>query len=204
MVGNRIRNQTVKTQSLEHLTIIEKMRDPLLYQESKQELFHIDLSTLLYNFLYLKSGGHPLILINLVNNLMERNFIYVDEDKGIAFVSEQFKAIIEHEEWLRVDVPLTSLQVAGPIIDRMSCLNQLLLKLASVIGEIFDLQTLYRIVPFKDQVNLKTLTKIIKELDNQDVIEFMDGDSENEHYRYSYCRHVDSNIPSSGRSCTNE
>ena len=104
----RMRKQTVKSSSLE-AQIVEKMRDPLLYQESKQDLYHIDISTLMYNFLYLKSGGHPLILINLISNLMERNFIWVDEDNDTAFISDQFKAIIEHEEWLRVEVPLSSL-----------------------------------------------------------------------------------------------
>ena len=44
------------------------------------------------------------MIINLMNNLLERNFIRVENE--VAILSEKFKEIIEHEEWIRVDVPL--------------------------------------------------------------------------------------------------
>lgn len=39
------------------------------------------------------------------------------------------------------------------------------MKVASVIGDIFDRETLNKINPFKEQISYETLSKILKELD---------------------------------------
>ena len=48
-------------------------------------------------------------------------------------------ALIENEETIVVDAPVSRIKINGPIIDKLTCLEQLLLKVASCIGEIFDI-----------------------------------------------------------------
>jgi predicted ATPase len=51
------------------------------------------------------------------------------------------------------------------MIDKLSCLEQLLLKAASVIGDIFDVQTLVKIHPFKAVVDSEKLLHILEDLE---------------------------------------
>ena len=46
--------------------------------------------------------------------------------------------ILSHGEWLVVDSPLSAVKMNSSI-DLLSCLECLLLKFASVIGDIFDI-----------------------------------------------------------------
>jgi adenylate cyclase 10 len=57
-------------------------------------------------------------------------------------------------------------QVNGPIIDKLACLESLLMKSASVIGDIFDIQTLNKIQPFKDQISSERLMKILSDMES--------------------------------------
>lgn len=54
-------------------------------------------------------------------------------------MAPQLRYILDNEEWLTVDAPLCRIQVNGPIIDKLSCMESLIMKAASVIGEIFDI-----------------------------------------------------------------
>lgn len=59
------------------------------------------------------------------------------------------------------------------------------MKVASVIGDIFDLQTLNKINPFKDAINYDTLSKILEDLDKKDFIDIMEITENNIYYRFS-------------------
>jgi adenylate cyclase 10 len=59
------------------------------------------------------------------------------------------------------------------------------MKVASVIGDIFDIQTLNKINPFKDAINYDQLSKILKELDRRDFLEIMDISDNNIYYRFT-------------------
>ena len=73
----------------------------------------------------------------------------MDQVSSMATVSWKFMEILSHGEWLSVDAPLSTIKMNSNI-DRLSCLELLLCKFASVIGDIFDIQTLMKIIPFKD------------------------------------------------------
>jgi len=46
---------------------------------------------------------------------------------------------LDNEETITIEAPLCWNQVNGPIIDKLGCLEGLLMKVASVIGDTFDL-----------------------------------------------------------------
>lgn len=108
----------------------------------------------------------------------------MDHSTKIAFVSVEMQEILSHEDWLTVEAPLASMQINSSILDGLSSEMSLLLKFSSVIGDIFDIQTLYKIMPFKDQINQEKLLAIMNQLCNKNIIEFMDGNPDNQFYRF--------------------
>jgi adenylate cyclase 10 len=76
-------------------------------------------------------------------------------------------------------------RVNQPLIDKLSCLEIILLKVASVIGDIFDVQTLYKIQPLKDEITYEKILKILKALDTKGIIELMELNEVNIHYRFT-------------------
>ena len=80
---------------------------------------------------------------------------------GKATLSKKLMELLDNEEMVLVDAPKCRVQVIGPIVDRMSCQEQLLMKVAAVIGDTFDVQTLVRIQPFKNAIDNEKLIKIL-------------------------------------------
>lgn len=92
--------------------------------------------------------------------------------------------VLDNEEMLTVDAPLCRVQVNGPLIDRLTCLESLLMKAASVVGEIFDIQTLHRIHSLRVAINQERLTKLLNDLQNREIIELMSITKYNTYYRF--------------------
>lgn len=78
------------------------------------------------------------------------------------------------------------MRINGPILDKISCIEQLVLKIASVIGNIFDIQTLDKILPFKEAVPSEKLVKILDDLENENIIEVMEKNELNKYYRFTH------------------
>jgi adenylate cyclase 10 len=111
----------------------------LLFHENKEQLFKQDKPLLLMHFLYLKTAGNPYMSINFMESLINERLLRIESDSSTCIISSRLLVMIDNEEMLEVEAPLCRIQVNGPIIDKLSCLEQLLLKAASVIGDIFDI-----------------------------------------------------------------
>ncbi|CAD8100738.1 unnamed protein product [Paramecium sonneborni] len=135
----------------------------------------------IHEVLHLKSCRQPLLLIHLVRTLLNNKYLIKEND--CVYASQQLQTLFQHEEWLQIEIPQICQQINGPIIDSLSCVNLLLLKFACVIGDIFDIQTLFKIIPFK-QINQNKLLMALKQLVQQDIIEYMHDDNENRYYRF--------------------
>ncbi|CAD8086258.1 unnamed protein product [Paramecium primaurelia] len=135
----------------------------------------------IHQILHLKSCRQPLLLIHLVKTLLDNKYLIKENDS--VYATQQLQTLFQHEEWLQIEIPQICYQMNGPIIDSLSCINLLLLKFACVIGDIFDIQTLFKIIPFK-QINQNKLLMSLKQLVQQDIIEFMHDDNENRYYRF--------------------
>lgn len=60
------------------------------------------------------------------------------------------------------------------------------MKVASVIGDIFDVQTLVKIQPFKNVIDNEKLLKILQDLEYRDIIEVMEVNEFNKYYRFTH------------------
>ena len=59
------------------------------------------------------------------------------------------------------------------------------MKTASVIGDIFDIQTLSKIHPFKEQVQGDMLQKILANLEQRELLEVLEVSDYNIFYRFT-------------------
>lgn len=130
----------------------QQLKNYFLYHQNKNQLAHMtDPTYYLTSFLYLKTQGNSYMTLNYLNNLIASK--YLQMEKNVLLVTKQCFEMLDNEETIVVEAPSDRFKINGPIIDKMTCIEQLLLKVASVIGDIFDIQTLNKINPFK--VNLK-------------------------------------------------
>lgn len=70
-------------------------------------------------------------------------------------------------------------------MDKIGCLEHLILKVASLIGDIFDVQTLNKIQPFKEVIQKDNLIKILENLEDFEIIETMELNELNKYYRFT-------------------
>ncbi|CAD8085181.1 unnamed protein product [Paramecium sonneborni] len=170
----------------EMVELLKKIRDPLMFWESKPELEEMDFNSLCINYLYVITSGHPLKLIYLMKHLLENHYIILDEQRNLGMASKKFRTLIKHEEWLGIDVPLMAVQINGPYIDKLTAIQQLILKQACVIGDIFDIQTLSYVNPFKDYIKQKLLINELNSLYEQGLLDIMNMEVENIYYRFQH------------------
>ncbi|CAD8074136.1 unnamed protein product [Paramecium sonneborni] len=160
----------------------KEINNQFLFCENKSKLIKTDVELLFMQWIYMKTSGNPLMVLNFVQNLIDLDLIRLSPK--YATITNELVNLINYEESIIVDAPYCRIEVNGPIIDKLSCLEQLLLKSASVIGDIFDIQLLNKINPFKNAVGNK-LQKYLDELEAKEVIEVMEVREQNIFYRFT-------------------
>lgn len=60
------------------IELLNKVRDPLMFWESKPELETMDFNMLCVNYIYVITRGNPLYIINIINNLIDGDYIMID------------------------------------------------------------------------------------------------------------------------------
>ncbi|KRX10829.1 P-loop containing nucleoside triphosphate hydrolase [Pseudocohnilembus persalinus] len=103
---------------------------------------------------------------------------------SVMYITNYLKKIIELEDLLTSDVPFMCYQINGPIIDKQNILDILVLKVASLIGDVFDLQMLYKVYPFKDIIKAEQLKQILFNLERIHFLEILDQNEYNIYFRF--------------------
>ena len=110
------------------------------------------LETVFIEFLKSRTNGRPLFLINLMQNLREQGYIQISNEKNLI-ISDILMKCIKVKEFLTIAAPLSSVQINGPLIDKLDSACLIILKAASVLGDCFDFRTLAMISPLKKKNN---------------------------------------------------
>ncbi len=106
--------------------------------------------------------GVPMFVIDLMGSLLNQ--------KLVQFVSNQILSTNEiHEmdingDWVMFNCPIRYEKILGNIIDNFYMTEIIILKYASVIGNLFDLDNLNRILPFND-INQHDLYTILQKFE---------------------------------------
>jgi adenylate cyclase 10 len=120
--------------------------------------------------------GNPLFMHDLIGELLDKKYIQncVEE---ILTTSELDDMELE-KDYNDFEIPIRIEKICGEMIDLINEHHIILLKYASVIGNLFDINTLYNILPFKD-VYINDLYNTLKSFERRGLIEFLyDLDSE--------------------------
>lgn len=138
---------------------------------------------LLY-FIHQKTKGNPLKVINLIQTILQLKLLQKNMDSII--ISQELNSLFYINEFITLPVPLSSLKINSPILDKLSCKQILLMKVASIIGDTFNLTVLKRLNPFKDQgLPNDEIEVTLQELERNEIIGIIDETESNIVYQFT-------------------
>ena len=132
-------------------------------------IFRVD-PKLIYLLLDKSFKGNPLFMYDLIHELITKKYIQncVEE---ILTTSELDDMELE-KNYNDFVIPVRIEKICGEMIDSINEHDIILIKYASVIGNLFDLNTLYNIIPFKGMY-LNDLYDTLKSFEKRGMIEFL-------------------------------
>ena len=116
--------------------------ESILYELRKARINTV--STPLINFLLNKTfNGIPQFIKELILSLYDNNYIYIVKNQGKLVEDERFKKMLYYNDFTELYIPDIIQKKVGAIIDNfLDKLDIYILKIASIIGNIFDLTKL--------------------------------------------------------------
>ena len=144
----------------------------LNYVKTKEDLDKVHES--LINIILTKAfKGSPLFIIDIAEILFNSNK-YIDHKDKEAKPKPELLNMVMQNDWTEFHIPYRIEKVLGSIVDSLDVKEIILLKHASVIGNLFDIDKLFRINPFNN-VPFAELYSIIQHLEvNFDLYRIME------------------------------
>jgi hypothetical protein len=115
--------------------------------------------------------GNPLFIIELTQSLLEQKFLTL-KNRSCLMLTEEFKKMLKLRDYSKLKIPLIIEKVLGNIIDSLKCSEIIILKYASVIGNIFDIDTLAEILNTSPS-NFDDLIDTIRAFEAYGIIEIL-------------------------------
>ena len=108
------------------------------------ELRNIDISyvseKILKFLLYKTSGGIPLFILRLIIEIYDENLLIIDPRKKILLEGPEFEEMLEYNDFTDINIPIEIEKNIGEVIDAYLDIEEVyILKLASLLGNVFDL-----------------------------------------------------------------
>ena len=103
----------------------------------------------LINILLQKSfKGMPLFVIDLIDRLLDAKLIQCIANQ--VQPTPELEEMNKYNDWRSFNLPISYEKLLGQIVDTQTERDIIILKYASVIGNIFDIETLNKILPFNN------------------------------------------------------
>lgn len=115
--------------------------------------------------------GNPLFIFEITNSLLNSKIFIQHLSTEILVTSELLK-MKEFQNWGDFKIPILIEKIVGSIIDSLSLKEIILLKNASVIGNIFDLPRLMELNPF-NELNIDDVFDILQNMEKNGLLEFL-------------------------------
>ena len=143
--------------------------------DGKDDYIKINLDTIpdevIKALLPLSIKGSPLFIIELAQALIDQEYILVEDGHRLA-LSEEFKTMKELRDYRKIKIPFIIEKVLGNIIDALKCMEIIILKQASVIGNIFDIDILSDLLS-TFSTNFDDLFEAIRNFESFGIIEVL-------------------------------
>ena len=94
--------------------------------------------------------GIPLFVLDLVDSLFEAKLILLANNFTQIVITNELIEMDRNQDWKSFNLPMRYEKILGNMIDCLSVKEIIILKYASVIGNIFDLEKLNKILPFNN------------------------------------------------------
>ena len=115
--------------------------------------------------------GNPLFIIELTQALLEQKVLTL-KNRSCLMLTEEFKKMLKLRDYSKLKIPLIIEKVLGNIIDSLKCNEIIILKYASVIGNIFDIDILSEILNTSPS-NFDDLIETMKTFESYGIIEIL-------------------------------
>ena len=115
--------------------------------------------------------GNPLFIIELTQALLEQKFLTL-KNRSCLMLTEEFKKMLKLRDDSKLKIPLIIEKVLGNIIDSLKCNEIIILKYASVIGNIFDIDILSEILNTSPS-NFDDLIETMRTFESYGIIEIL-------------------------------
>lgn len=115
--------------------------------------------------------GNPLFIFEITESLLNSKIFIQHLSTEILVTSELLK-MKEFQDWGDFKIPILIEKIVGATIDSLSLKEIILLKNASVIGNIFDINRLMELNPFTE-LNFDDVFEILQEQEKKGILEFL-------------------------------
>ena len=115
--------------------------------------------------------NNPLFILEIIESLLDQEQIYINENK-VLVSSPIFIKYNEILDWSKLNIPFLLEKIVGNIIDSLKCTEIIILKHASVIGTIFDVDKLNKL-NILNNITLDELIQIIYNFAQKGVMEIL-------------------------------
>ena len=133
---------------LDGITAIPDVED-LIYNIESQDFKFNSINPKLINMILPKAfKGNPLFILDIAGRLLIKASKLVEVVSGELRPSPELEEMEHNNDWSGFNIPIRIEKILGNIIDNLDTKEIILLKHASVIGNLFDIDKLMAVNPF--------------------------------------------------------
>ena len=144
-------------------------------EDIKDDFIKINIDTIpedvINSILSLCIKGSPLFIIELTQALIAQGYLLVKNGHQLE-LSQEFKTMMRLRDYRQIKIPIIIEKVLGNIIDALKCIEIIILKQASVIGNIFDIDILSDLMS-SFSTTFDDLLDAIKNFESLGIIEIL-------------------------------
>jgi class 3 adenylate cyclase len=156
---------------LENILDLKTIKELIINHMAQNDKIIKTIDTELIKILISKSfKGIPLFILDIFDNLLNSKK-YIQQLYTEIILTSELIDMEDHLNWTDFTVPVRIEKIIGSIIDQLSAKEIIILKCASVIGNIFDIQKLTDLNSLN--LTLSELYIIISQLEKLHIIEFL-------------------------------
>ena len=183
MIVNNLRiNNITSIQEIEEFIKIYVLENDIY--ERFDSLFKVD-PNLIRTLIDKSYGGNPLLIRDLLEEFIKKK--YIQNCVSEILITSELDDMEKLRNWNDFIIPLRIEKICGEMIDSLHEKDIIMLKHAATIGNLFDIQTLLSILPFKG-LTLPDLYRDLKKIEKKGMIENLyDLDHKKKTVVYKFC-----------------
>ena len=182
IVNNLKINNITSIQEIEEFIKIYVLENDIY--ERFDSLFKVD-PNLIRTLIDKSYGGNPLLIRVLLEEFVQKK--YIQNCVSEILITSELDDMEKLRNWNDFNIPLRIEKICGEMIDSLHEREIIMLKHAATIGNLFDIQTLLSILPFKG-ITLPDLYRDLKKIEKKGMIENLyDLDHKKKTVIYKFC-----------------